>query len=289
MKTSAVFVALLTTFLPSMAVFADDDPSWSAPHAPYQITDNIYAVGTDGIGVYLITTPKGHILLDASTEKGGDVVEANIKSLGFKLKDIKYLIENHAHSDHVGGLAQLKKSTGAKIIASAGDKFGLEHGTLDSEANWVDTFTPVKVNKVIKDGEKLSLGDVQLQAVLTPGHTKGCTSWFMDSPDNGAVRKVAFVCSLTTAGNKLIANKIYPQIVEDFRTTFAKLKTKNADVLLIGHPVFANLEEKYLAKKSGKLDAFVDSNEFQKFVIKFEKQFEEKYDAEVKKLNPQNP
>ena len=264
-------VALLN-LLPQIS-FADD-PSWSAPHAPYQITDNIYAVGTAGIGVYLITTPKGHILLDASTEQGANVVEANIKSLGFKLTDIRYLIENHAHSDHVGGLAQLKKSTGAKFVASQGDRYSLEHGMLDSETNWEDKFTPVKLDKIIADGEKISLGEVQLQAVLTPGHTKGCTSWFMQSPDNGAVRKVAFVCSLTTAGNKLVNNKIYPQIADDFRNTFAKLKTQKADLLLIGHPDLANLEGKSIAKKNGKTDAFVDSTELQKFIKTFEDKFE---------------
>lgn len=265
-------IALLN-LLPQIS-FADD-PSWSAPHAPYQITDNIYAVGTAGIGVYLITTPKGHILLDAATEQGANVVEANIKSLGFRLTDIKYLIENHAHSDHVGGLAQLKKSTGATIVASQGDQHSLEHGTLDSETNWEDKFTPVKVNKTITDGEKISLGGVQLQAVLTPGHTKGCTSWLMESPDKGKVRKVAFVCSLTTAGNKLVNNKIYPKIADDFRSTFGKLKTIQADVLLIGHPDLASLEEKSIAKKNGKADAFVDSDELQKFVKKFEIKFEE--------------
>ncbi len=252
-----------------------DDPSWSAPHAPYQITDNIYAVGTEGIGVYLITTPKGHILLDAATEQGANVVEANIKSLGFKLKDIKYLLENHAHSDHVGGLAQLKKSTGATIVASQGDRYSLEHGTLDSETNWEDKFTPVKVDKIIADGEKISLGGVQLQAVLTPGHTKGCTSWFMESPDKGSTRKVAFIGSLTTAGNKLVNNKIYPQIADDFRNTFVRLKTKNADVLLIGHPDLADLEEKNIAKKNGKADAFVDPTLLPRFVTRFEAAFED--------------
>jgi metallo-beta-lactamase class B len=279
MKVFQILSALLVSnILVSSLAFADD-PSWSAPHAPYQITDNIYAVGTEGIGVYLITTPKGHILLDAATEQGANVVEANIKSLGFKLKDIKYLLENHAHSDHVGGLAQLKRSTGATIVASQGDQHSLEHGTLDSETNWEDKFTPVKVEKILADGEKISLGGVQLQAVLTPGHTKGCTSWFMESPDKGSTRKVAFICSLTTAGNKLVNNKIYPQIADDFRNTFARLKTKNADLLLIGHPDLANLEEKNIAKKNGKADAFVDSNGLQKFV----KTFEDKFEAELEK------
>jgi len=273
--------SLFSTILTLANVAFADDPSWSAPHAPYQITDNIYAVGTEGIGVYLITTPKGHILLDASTEQGAAVVEANIQSLGFKLKDIKYLIENHAHSDHAGGLAQLKKSTGARLIASQGDRYSLEHGTLDSETNWEDKYPPVKVDKIIADGKDVTLGGIHMQAIMTPGHTKGCTSWFTESEDKGVKRKVIFACSITTAGNKLINNKIYPNIAEDFRNTFARLKKIQADILLTGHPSMAGLEEKYQAQKNGKKDAFVDPDALQNLVAEFEKKFEVEFKKQM--------
>jgi metallo-beta-lactamase class B len=148
-----LFSATALCFLGAMLLssFARaEDPSWSAPQAPYQVTDNIYAVGTQGIGVYLITTPKGHILLDAATEQGAGVVEANIKSLGFKLTDIKYLIENHAHSDHVGGMAKLKAATKAKLIASKADRYALETGKLDGETlGWDDKFPPVTVDRAL--------------------------------------------------------------------------------------------------------------------------------------------
>lgn len=272
-------LCLLSTLFFSVLAFAED-PSWSAPHAPYQITDNIYAVGTDGIGVYLITTPKGHILLDAATEQGAAVVEANIQSLGFKLKDIKYLIENHAHSDHVGGLAQLKKSTGAKIIASQADRYSLEHGKLDSEANWDDKFPPVKVNKTIADGKELNLGGVRLQAIMTPGHTKGATSWTIQSTSNGVERTVIILSSLTVAGNKLVGNTIYPAIVDDFRSTFARLKGLKADILLVGHPSFARLEEKYQAQLQGKKDVFVNPEELPKLVADSEAAFEKELEKQ---------
>ena len=265
-------LSLLSILFFATFTFADD-PTWSAPHAPYQITDNIYNVGTDGIGVYLITTPKGHILLDAATPEGANVVEANIKSLGFKLTDIKYLIENHAHSDHAGGLAQLKKSTGAKLIASQGDRYSLEHGTLDSDTNWEDKYPPVNVDKIIANDRKVTLGGTHLQAIMTPGHTKGCTSWLTESMDKGVVRRVIFVCSLTTAGNKLINNKRYPGIADDFRNSFARLKEIKADILLVGHPSMANLEEKYQAQLQGKKDAFVDPDGLQKLVAKSEENF----------------
>ncbi len=272
-------IFILGAMMLSNIAFAED-ASWSAPHAPYQITDNIYAVGTEGIGVYLITSPKGHILLDAATEQGAAVVEANIKSLGFKLKDIKYLIENHAHSDHVGGTAKLKADTGAKLIASKADRFALETGKLDGETlGWDDRFPAVKVDRAINDGEKISLGNISLQAVLTPGHTKGCTSWVTESQDKGVTRRVVFVCSLTVADNRLINNKVYPPIVDDFRSTFSRLKNVKADIVLVGHPGFANLEEKRVAKEKGKADAFVDADELQRLVTTLE----EKFEAELKR------
>lgn len=277
-------VSFLGAILFSNLAFADGhanpilthDPSWSAPHAPYQITEHVYAVGTDGIGVYLITTPKGHILLDAATEEGAAVVEANIQSLGFKLTDIKYLIENHAHSDHVGGMAKLKADTGATVISSKADRYALEAGKLDNETlSWDDKFPPVKVDRIIVDNEKISLGGINLQAVFTPGHTKGCTSWLLQENDKGVVRNVFFAGSLTVADGRLINNKTYPGMVTDFRKTFARLKKVQADILLTGHPVMANLEEKYQAQKNGKKDAFVDTDALPKLVKKSEQKFEE--------------
>lgn len=275
---------MLSVLLFSSFSFADGpsnpilthDPSWSAPHAPYQITEHVYAVGTDGIGVYLITTPKGHILLDAATEAGAAIVEANIQSLGFKLTDIKYLIENHAHSDHVGGMAKLKADTGATLIASKGDRHALEKGKLDNETlSWDDKFPPIKVDRIITDGEKISLGGLSLQAVLTPGHTKGCTSWLLQENDKGVARKIFFAGSLTVADGRLINNKTYPDMVKDFRSTFAHLKKVQADILLTGHPSMADLEQKYQAQKNGKADAFVDANALPKLVEKSEQKFED--------------
>lgn len=282
--TAAKILGFLGGLVFSCVAFADD-PSWSAPHVPYQITENVYAVGTEGIGVYLITTPDGHILLDAATEAGAAIVEANIQSLGFKLTDIKYLIENHAHSDHVGGLAKLKADTGAQLLASKADRYGLETGKLDNETlSWDDNFPPVKVDRVIADGEKISMGGIRLQAVLTPGHTKGCTSWLLRENDKGIARKVFFVGSLTVADGRLINNKTYPGIAKDFRKTFARLKKMEADIVLTGHPVMVNLEEKYQAQKNGKADAFVDAKALPTLVEQSEKSFEAEF-ARQKTLN----
>lgn len=250
-----------------------DDPSWSEPSAPFQITDHIYSVGTAGIGVYLITTPEGHILIDASTEKGGDVVEANIKSLGFKLSDVKYLLENHAHSDHVGGLAQLKKSTGAQLLASRGDKHALETGEHEwDNPNGEMTFKPIKVDRVIADGEQVRLGGMSLQTVLTPGHTKGCTSWLTRDTLKGVDHSIFFLGSISVADNRLINNKVAPNIVADYRKSFARAKAIQADILLIGHPPLINDENP--TRKNDQPETFIDPTLLSRFVARFETSFE---------------
>lgn len=260
-------------------LFAQNE-AWSQPNKPYRIAGNIYQVGTKGIGVYLITSPKGHILLDAATEKGAEVVEANIRTLGFKLTDIKFLIETHAHFDHVGGLARLKANTGAKLIAMAGDKFALEHGVLDSDHDdKFPSFKPVKVDRVIRDGGTVELGVNKLTAISTPGHTKGDTSWMMVVRDpkiqKGKPLNVFFYGSTSVAGNHLIKNKKYPNILRDYRKTFARLKTFKVDIFLANHPEFADLAEKREAQLAGKVDAFVKPGEFAAFVKDSAVAFEE--------------
>lgn len=276
MKALKLFSVLLSSsVLLSNSAFAHD-PSWDAPQAPFQITDHIYSVGTAGIGVYLITTPKGHILIDASTEKGADVVEANIQSLGFKLRDVKYLLENHAHNDHVGGLAQLKKSTGAKLLASKGDSYALEQGMHEwDNTNGEVKFPAVKVDKIISDGEQVRLGGISLQAVFTPGHTKGCTSWLTRDTLKGVDHSVFFLGSLSVADNRLINNKVEPTIVADYRKSFERAKAVQADILLIGHPPLIEADEKNPTRKNDNPETFVDPTLLPQFVARFEAGFEE--------------
>lgn len=277
---------MLSALLVSSLAFADD-PSWSAPHAPFQITDHIYSVGTEGIGVYLITTPEGHILIDASTEKGADVVEANIQSLGFKLRDVKYLLENHAHEDHVGGLAQLKKSTGAKLLASKGDRYALEKGVHDwDNENGPMTFPPVKVDRLIADGEQVRLGGVSLQTMFTPGHTKGCTSWVTRDTLKGVDHSVFFLGSLSVTDNRLINNKVEPTIVADYRKSFERAKAVQADILLIGHPPYIEENEKNVTRKDDKPETFIDPTLLPRFVARFEASFEKALKQQQEQQKP---
>lgn len=279
-----LFILAFLALIPTVAT-ADGDPSWSAPRAPYHIVDNVWYIGTAGIGVYLITTDKGHILIDGATEKGADVVAANIKTLGFDLKDVRYILETHAHYDHVGGVAKLKRLTGAQLIASAGDKSALERGKHEGDnINGIASFSAVKVDRVIGEGDTVTLGGTTLTARLTPGHTKGATSWTVTVKDNGKPLRVLFFGSTSVAGNVLVGNKTHPAIVQDYRLSFERMATEPVDIFLPNHPFFTDLDAKSAQQttiRDPKLKAqpFIDAKAFPIFLAKSKADFE----AELKR------
>lgn len=238
---------------------AADPPEWSTPTEPFRIADNLYYVGTKGLSAYLIVSRDGAILLDGTLEQNAALIERNIRRVGVPLAQVKLIVSNHAHDDHVGAIARIKRDTGARFLASAGDRWALEHGTSQSDVTYRPRRYPaIKVDKVIGDGEVVRLGDIALTAHLTPGHTPGCTSWSMVARDAGRLRRVLFPCSITVAGNKLVGNRGYPGIVGDFRRTFAKLAAMRADIVLPGHPEAADVLERGARRRAGRADAFVD-------------------------------
>jgi metallo-beta-lactamase class B len=248
---------------------------WTRPIEPFRVVGDVYYVGTKGLGAYLITSPSGHVLLDATLAQNAPQVERNIEKLGFRLKDVKLLIENHAHTDHVGGLAQLKADTGAPLWASAGDRWALENGRQFGDTDYgVLTFPAVKVDRVVHDGETVHVGPNALTAWLTPGHTRGCTTWSLPVEQAGRRLKVVFLCSVTVAGNKLVGNKAYPGIVTDFRRTFVRLKTMQADVVLTGHPEAADVLARHARQRAGDARAFVDPGELSRLVSQADSDFE---------------
>ncbi len=238
---------------------AADPPEWTTPTAPFRIADNLYYVGTKGLAAYLIVSRDGAILLDGPMDRNVAAIERNIRQVGVPLNRVRLIVSNHAHDDHVGGIARIRRDTGARFLASAADRWALEHGTSQSDTNYgVRRYPAVKVDGVVRDGQVVRLGDVALTAHLTPGHTPGCTSWSMVARDAGKLRRVLFPCSITVAGNRLIGNRGYPGIVADFRRTFAKLATLRADIVLPGHPEAAEVIERGKRRSEGQADAFVD-------------------------------
>jgi metallo-beta-lactamase class B len=234
------------------------DRQWNTHVAPFTVIGNIHYVGVEGLSSFLITTPSGHFLLDGGLPQTAPQIIANIERLGYRIEDVRYLLNSHAHYDHAGGLARLQRESGAEMIASAADRAALEAGRFPYGPSASVNFPPVRVDRVIADGETLRLGGVVLTAHLTPGHTPGCTSWSMDVIGaDGVRRRVLFHCSTTVAGQSL-SPPAYPAIVADFEQTFRRLRDMNVDVLLTNHPGFADLAERRARQLSGDANAFVD-------------------------------
>lgn len=247
---------------------------WNAPAAPFTILGNIHYVGTKTVGAYLITTPEGHVLIDGIVPQSAPLILDNIRMLGFDPADVKYLLNSHAHIDHAGGLAALKRATGAVMVASEADTPILEAGDVFYGPSIGIKFPPVRVDKVIEDGETLSIGGAVLTAHLTPGHTPGCTSWTLPvTGADGAAHTVFLHCSSTVAGQKLVPES-YPGMVASYRATFDKVRTLEADIFLANHDSFFDLAGKRARLAAGDATAFVNAGELQAFNTAMEAAFE---------------
>ena len=274
---SALAVALAALALPGPAAAAPAE--WTEPTAPFQVIDNVYYVGSAGISAWIIKTPAGLILLDAGMPEYAPTVEANIRALGFRLADVKILLNSHAHFDHSGGLARIKADTGARLIASAGDRHALEHGVYDgSEDDHSLDSPPVKVDALVADGGSVALGGVKLTAMITPGHTAGCTNYLLTVRENGKdgqgrPHTAFFFCSASVAANRLVPKAQYAGIVADYRRTFARLKTVKADVFLAPHAEFYDLAGKRARLGRPGPNPFIVPGELQKVVAALERGF----------------
>jgi len=284
MKKSLLTSALIA-LIPAAALAWPSN--WTKPSTPFHVIDNVYYVGTEGISAWIIKTPKGLILLDVGMPDAAPLVEDNIRALGFKLSDVKILLNSHAHLDHAGGLARLKADTGATLIASEGDRYALEKGVYEgSESIHALDFPPVKVDRVIGDGEAVTLGGVTLTAAVTPGHTRGCTGYLMPVTDHGVAHQAFFFCSASVAANRLAPNPQYPGIVEDYKSTFARLKTIKADVLLAPHAEQFDLVVKR-ARMDGAVNPFVREGELQTLTKTLEADFNVQLAKQTKQGTPQ--
>lgn len=249
--------------------------SWNQPVKPFRIIGNVYYVGASDVTSFLITTPEGHILLDSGFAETVLQIKQNIATLGFRLEDVKILINSHAHLDHAGGLAELKKLTEAKLLASEADAALLADGG-KGDFGFGDrlAYAPVKADRILRDGENVNFGGAVLMAHLTPGHTKGCTTWTMKVFDDGKNYNVVFIGSTSAPGYKLIDNEKYPHIVSDYQRTFRRLKKLPADVFLGSHGRFFGLKEKAaLLAQNPNRNPFIDPHGYKDFLKQTEKQF----------------
>jgi metallo-beta-lactamase class B len=233
---------------------------------PFHIVGNIYYVGVAGVSSFLITTPAGGILLDAGFPETAPLIEKSIVGLGFRIEYVKLLLNSHAHYDHAGGLAELKRRTGASLVVSEGDAPKLRKGEGSD-------FPAVIVDRTIHDRETVQLGDVKLTARVTPGHTKGCTTWTTYATEGGKTYDVVFYCS-TTVVDRLVDNRGYPQIVTDYQRSFFELRGLPCDVFLAPHGSFFRLDEKRAKAAVSNTNPFIDSTELRTYVEKSERDFQ---------------
>ena len=279
-----IFMALAATmfsFAPVQAQTLKDfldqaRKRWDAPTEPFRIIGNVYYVGTQGLASYLVVGLAGHMLIDPVMPGNGARIAENIVKLGFMLYVVKYLINTHAHLDHIGNFAELKQATGAQMIAGAKDRALLESGAYPGRADVVELqFPAVKVDRTVVDGDVVELGFNRLVAHSTPGHSPGCTTWTLDVSDGGAEHNVIFFCSGTVALNRLVgADATYPGIADDYRRTLARAGSIKGDVFLAPHPEMFDMEAKRAAMKPGAPNPFVKPGEFQAYIAKLKSAFD---------------
>jgi metallo-beta-lactamase class B len=260
---------------------------WSLPFEPRRIIGNIYYVGSNLISSFLIVTPAGHILIDTGHAQMLPQVEANIEKLGFSVKNVKIVLNSQAHIDHCGGFADFKRHSGAIIVAS---KLAEEQMMQGGKGDYANTgayangddlgYEPIEADRIIADGDRVELGGVSLTAILTPGHTKGCTSWTMRANENGKEYDVLFLCGLTVSPYKLTNNAKYPNIARDARNSILRLRAVRADVLLAAHGFWFDLESKAARQGTGGPNPFIDPNELCRHLTEMEKELEQALQAQ---------
>jgi metallo-beta-lactamase class B len=265
--------ALLASLFWAGIVSAQGNPEWHRPFPAFQIAGNLYWVGTADLAVYLLKTPAGDILINTDFDQDVPAIRKSIEQSGAKLSDIKIILVSHAHDDHVAGTATLKRLTGAKLMVMAPDVQEIESGG-DGDFAYRSRWTAVRVDRILHDGDAVELGGAKLVAHLTPGHTKGCTTWTTQVNDNKRTLSVVIVGSPNVnTGYKLVNNAKYPNIVQDYEKTFAVLSSLPCDIFLGAHGAYFGLQAKYAKLQAGDKDAFVDPQGYKAYVAERESAF----------------
>ena len=257
---------------------APADSDWLKPFPPFHVAGNLYYVGSEGLANYLITTPQGNILINSDLEANLPLIKTSIEKLGFQFSDTKILLISHAHFDHDAGSAAVIKETGAKYMVMDADVGVVESGGQSDFAYGhtpSDLYPAAKVDRVLHDGDTVTLGGTTLVARLTPGHTKGCTTWTMKVSEGGKTYDVVIVGSPNVnPGYKLVNNKLYPQIAEDYAKMFRVLKSLPCDFFLGAHGDYFDMKAKYARLKPGAPNPFIDPGGYKKLVTDKEADFQ---------------
>jgi metallo-beta-lactamase class B len=221
--------------LPQLKAYETEE-SWRQPVPPFAIADNSWYIGTGAISAVLVKTPQGAVLIDGGLPQAAKMLLQHMHALGVQPGELKLILHSHAHVDHAGPLAEVKRATGARVVGNAESAVLLARGGSD-DIHFGEglTFPPVSVDRIVMDGEVVELGGMRFTAHFTPGHTPGSTSWTWDDRRDGKTLRIAYVDSLSAPGYRLVDNPRYPHIVDDYRRTFAVVRALPCDLLLTPH------------------------------------------------------
>ena len=237
------------------------DATWATPQSPVRIHGNTWHVGPRGLGVFIITSDTGHVLIDGGIPGQTQLIKANLRALGLQIRDIKWILVSHAHCDHAGGVAELARDTGAQVIAGSRDVASLASGGRN-DPHYGNRFRypPVRGSRAVADGESLRLGDLTLNAHATPGHTMGNTTWTWQACDQARCLNMVLVGSLSAPDYKLIGNPRHPEIAKDYQRSFQRIAGLPCDIALAPHPGMVDFWERIDSRDQGQADALIDTD-----------------------------
>jgi metallo-beta-lactamase class B len=249
------------------------EPEWNRPAVPHRIVDNVYFVGTNNLGVFLVTTPQGHVLIDPGFDETVPLIRESMAALGFRYDDVRVLLTTQAHFDHVAAMARIKRETGARVEAMREDAALLEAGGRGDFRFGDDApFPPVAVDRVLRDGDIVEQGRVRLTARHTPGHTKGATTFTTIVADDGWAHQMIFAASTTVnPGTSLVDNTSYPTIVEDWQRTYAVLESLSPGVWVAAHTGMFDMPGK-LARLGGRRNPYIDPAGYRRYLLEGRRQ-----------------
>lgn len=255
-----VFLSLMAVLAAVPAARQFDTSTWNLPFEPFAVAGPVHYVGTSELAAYLIVTPQGHVLIDGGLPESAPLIERSIRQLGFKVEDVEVLLTTQAHFDHVGSLAALQKASGGKVMVMEGDAALVQAGG-KGDYLFGDRlpFPAVKVDRVLKDGDTVTLGGITLKAALTPGHTKGCTTWTTAIAEGGRTLNVLFAGSTgVNPGTVLPSMPTYPTIGADYDRAFRVQASLSPDIWLAAHASLFGLADKREKQKAGGPNPFID-------------------------------
>jgi metallo-beta-lactamase class B len=279
MLPRTILLLLFGCFALASPSLTQSDPNWTRPFPPFRIVGNLYWIGSYDLATYLIATPQGHILINTGVGDTATQIKASVEQLGFSLAAMKILTATHGHFDHVAGMAELKRMTGARLIVSEQDKELLESGG-QLDFRFGDTpgarFEPVKVDGTLKDSDIISLGGTILTAHHHPGHTKGATSFTLNVQESGKTYRVVIAnMGSINPGVTVSGMAKYPGITEDYARTFKAQQDMQIDIWLASHASQFKLHEKYKPGDAFNPDRFVDPQGFKTSVEQLERTYRE--------------